>query len=200
MKSVAAFSALLASVLARPQGYETPAPAPGPAYFQVLSARSASPIHFRPLQANGGKFWLGGTPSGYCPVEVVGNATCEQYPGNQTTLAGGFGTLSLGVVVPGGQQVYIAPDGRMSYTTAHSAYVPEGSVRDGWSRTFREDPTDPLGSLAFEGGLIACPDPADQYNPWAVYGQTANFTAPSADCLVFSSITTNETDAGAWQY
>ncbi|KAK3207764.1 hypothetical protein GRF29_96g387428 [Pseudopithomyces chartarum] len=154
MLSTLALSTLLTSVLALPQ-YATPSPTPSPSpspYFGVISARSASPIHLLPLQASGGKFYLGGTPSGYCPVEAVGQEVCDEYPGNTTTLAGGYGTLSLGVVVPGGQQVYVAPDGALSYTQAHSAYVPEGSVRDGWTRTAREDPTDPLGSLAFEGG------------------------------------------------
>src|SRR5262245_55632057 len=89
MKNIAAFSTLVASTLA--QGYYT-----------IMSTRSASPIHFATLQANGGKFYLGGTPSGYCPPEV--GDVCKDYPGNTTVLAGGEGTLSLGVIVPGGQQ------------------------------------------------------------------------------------------------
>lgn len=106
MLSTLALSTLLTSVLALPQ-YATPSPTPSPSpspYFGVISARSASPIHLLPLQASGGKFYLGGTPSGYCPVEAVGQEVCDEYPGNTTTLAGGYGTLSLGVVVPGGQQ------------------------------------------------------------------------------------------------
>lgn len=111
--------------------------------------------------------------------------------------------------------VYVAPDGALSYTQAHSAYVPEGSVRDGWTRTAREDPTDPLGSLAFEGGLIACP--RNESQPWQVYGEVEGWTAPTKGCLGFSAITCecfrrergcgkmltmidNETEAGAWQY
>lgn len=106
MKYTLTFSTLLASALALPQ-YATPSPTPSPApspYFSVISARSASPIHLLPLEANGGKFYLGGTRSAYCPADNVGEAVCAQYPGNTTTLAGGYGTLSLGVVVPGGQQ------------------------------------------------------------------------------------------------
>ncbi|KAJ4303730.1 hypothetical protein N0V90_002631 [Kalmusia sp. IMI 367209] len=183
MKSVAAFSMLVASVLAQE----------GPAYFSVISARSASPVHLLPLNANGGKFYLGGTASGYCPPTV--GETCDKYPGNETVLAGGYGTLSLGVIVPGGQQVYVAPDATLSYTVPHSAYIPEGSVVDGWSRTERDNS---LGSLAFEGGLVACP--TGEGKPWQVYGQVANFTAPSAECLGFSAITYNSTDAGAWEY
>lgn len=75
----------------------------GPAYFGVMSARSASPVHLLPLNANGGKFYLSGTSSGYCPPNI--GETCEKYPGTETVFAGGYsGTLSLGVIVPGGQQ------------------------------------------------------------------------------------------------
>lgn len=104
MKTFVPFSALLASVLA--QGYSVQADDP---YFYALSVRSASPIHFRSLQANGGKIYLGGTASGYCPAEAVGNATCAALPGNETTYAGGYGALSLGVVVPGGQMGKLYP-------------------------------------------------------------------------------------------
>lgn len=90
MKSVLAFSTLVASALAQTT------------YFGVISSRSASPIHLLPLQANGGKFFLGGTASGYCPSEI--GEACASYPGNSTTLSGGNVSLSLGVVVPGGQQ------------------------------------------------------------------------------------------------
>jgi len=91
MKSVAIFSTLVASTLAQ-------------SYFGAISARSASPIHLLQVQASGGKFYLGGQASAYCPVESVGEEVCAKYPGTYTVFAGGEGTLSLGVVVPGGQQ------------------------------------------------------------------------------------------------
>ena len=89
MKTAVVFSTLVASTLA--QGY-----------FGVISARSASPVHLLPLTANGGKFYLGGDSSSYCPPQV--GETCNEYPGNYTVFAGGNGGLSLGVIVPGGQQ------------------------------------------------------------------------------------------------
>ena len=88
MKTFAAVSALVASAAAQ-------------SYFTVMSARSASPIHFLSLEARGDKFYLGGgPPSAYCPTEV-GDA-CPS--GNTTTLIGGDGGLSMGVIVPGGQR------------------------------------------------------------------------------------------------
>ncbi|KAF2876777.1 hypothetical protein BDV95DRAFT_590829 [Massariosphaeria phaeospora] len=178
MKTVIALSALVASTLAQS------------GYFGVMSTRSASPVHFRTLTARGGKFFLGGgPPSSYCPPEV-GDA-CPS--GNSTVLAGGVGTLSLGVVVPGGQQVYVAPDGTLSYTAPHSAWKPDGSVVDGWNKTEGEN----FGNLAFEGGLVACP--AAQGQGYQVFGQIEGFeTGP--DCLGFNSLTINATEAGAWEY
>jgi hypothetical protein len=88
MKTVAALSALIASAAAQ-------------SYFSVMSTRSASPVHLLPLTARGGKFYLGGgPPTTYCP-EQVGDA-CPS--GNSTVLAGGYETLGMGVMVPGGQQ------------------------------------------------------------------------------------------------
>lgn len=159
-------------------------------YFGVMSSRSASRIHLLPLNANGGKFFLGGKPSPYCPPQV--GDVCQAYPGNETVLVGGEAMLSLAVIVPGGQQVYVAPDGSLSYTAAHSAYKPEGSVVDGWTKTEGEV----FGRLDFTGGLVACPR---EGKPYQVYGILPGASL-SSDCLGFSALTVNYTTAGAWQY
>lgn len=38
--------------------------------FGVIAAHSASPIHFLPLTASGGHFWLGGKSQTYTPDNV----------------------------------------------------------------------------------------------------------------------------------
>jgi hypothetical protein len=150
MKYAVAITTLIASAMAAAVSSDCPKPSPtatvtdsvpsataappaGPTgYFGVISSRSASPIHLQSLTARGGKFYLGGgPPSSYCPPNI-GAENCP--PGNTTVLAGGQSTLSLGVVVPGGQQVYVGPDGALSYTIAHSAAIPEGSDVTGFSR------------------------------------------------------------------
>jgi len=154
----------------------------GPSYFTVISARSGSPVHLLPLTARGGKFYLGGAgPSSYCPVEQVGDA-CP--PGNTTVLAGGDETLSMGVIVPGGQQAYVAPDGALSYTGAHSAYIPEGSIRDGFSR---EEPEagQTFGYLHFDTGFVACSVEGQGYQ---VFGQVDGATFGD-ECLGFNALT-----------
>ena len=198
MKYALAFAGLVAGALAggecyapRPPtpttGYavpsSTPSSAPSPGYFGVISSRSASPIHLQPLTARGGKFYLGGGgPSSYCP-ESVGSA-CPS--GNSTVFAGGDGTLALGVVVPGGQQVYVAADGSLSYTVAHSANIPAGSTVDQFSKTAPSNGNS-FGYLNFETGFVACPVGAANQG-YQVYGQTQNFEA-SSDCLGFSALT-----------
>ncbi|OAK94791.1 hypothetical protein IQ06DRAFT_82112 [Phaeosphaeriaceae sp. SRC1lsM3a] len=178
-----------------PASSSTAAPLPGaPSYFGVISARSASPIHLQSLTARGTKFYLGGgAPSSYCPVQQVGDA-CP--PGNTTVLAGGDKTLSLGVIVPGGQQVYVAPDGALSYTIAHSAAIPSGSIQDEFSK---EAPSNgnSFGYLNFPTGWVACP--AAEGSGYQVFAQIESATF-GPDCLGFSMLTSAVDQPGAWQY
>ncbi|KAI0447264.1 hypothetical protein F4803DRAFT_546478 [Xylaria telfairii] len=87
------------------------------------------------INASGGKFYINRDTSTYCPDGVSG-LDCSAYSGTETTLVIGNGTttMSLEVSVPGGQQVYVAPDGTLSYTQAHSAAIPPGSTVVGFSR------------------------------------------------------------------
>jgi hypothetical protein len=175
-----------------PSATPTP-PADDNGYFGVISSRSASPIHLQSLTARGGKFYLGGgPPSSYCPT-TVGSA-CP--PGNTTVLAGGDSTLSLGVVVPGGQQVYVAPDGALSYTVAHSAYIPTGSDVDGFSRTAPANGS-AFGYLNYETGFVACP--AGEGEGYQVFGQVVAGTFAD-ECLGFSALAVAVDQPGAWQY
>lgn len=200
MKSTLALAAVFAAIAAAaPVAEDCPAPPSegqpqDPPYFGVMSARSASPVHLLPLTARGLRFYLGGgPPSSYCPDQV--SSACP--PGNTTVLAGGEGTLGLGVVVPGGQQVYVAPTGELSYTQAHSAAVPEGSYVDKFKRDY---PTGgyQFGHLTFEvGGLIACPAGAEM--GYQVFGAVPGKTF-GPECLGFQALTIASKDPGAWQY
>lgn len=197
MKYALAFAGLVAGALAGGECY-APAPAstynapqpsttatPGSDYFVVTSSRSTSPIHLLPVNARGGKFYIGaGPPSSYCPAETIGAANCP--PGNETVFAGGDKTLSLGVVVPGGEQVYVAADGALSYTQAHSAYIPDGSVTDQFSITPGTN-GNILGTLNFETGFVACPV-GGTGTGYQVYGQVQGFEA-SSECLSFTALT-----------
>ncbi|KAF2963344.1 hypothetical protein GQX73_g10230 [Xylaria multiplex] len=74
------------------------------------------------VNASGGKFYIGRPTQTYCPDGVV---DCSHFTGTETVFVPGYdGRLGLRVNVPGGQQVYVAPDGSLSFTQAHSAYIP----------------------------------------------------------------------------
>lgn len=184
MKYTTALASLFAAAMAAPTAVQPVArQADASPYFTVISSRSGSPIHFQNMNARGGSFYLGGEgPSSYCPSESIGAENCP--PGNTTTFAGGNDTLSLGVVVPGGQQVYVGPDGSLSYTTAHSAYIPPGSTVTGFSRTPAPN-SDLFGYLNWDCGFLACP--GSEEDGWKVYGNLDNVTF-SDDCLSFSAI------------
>ena len=195
MKYTIACAVLVAGVLAGGKSYDTPpseptlnpspSPIPSPNYsfFTVISSRSASPVHLLPLNARGGKFYLGGDrPSHYCPI--INGTGCPS--STSTVLVDGDKTLSLGVITPGGQKVYIAPDGAMSYTMALSAYIPEGSIVDQFNRTFPSN-NNGFGYLRFNSGFIACPVDGDGLG-YQVFGLVPGLKARSG-CYGFNAIT-----------
>lgn len=166
--------------------------AASPNYFGGLTSRSGSNIHLLPINANGGHFFLNKPTSSYCPSETVGCQACP--PGNTTVFAGGKNTLSLGTVVPGGQQVYVAKDGALSFTQAHSADVPKGSVVDGFSfKTGKE-----FGTLSWGTGFVACPVKGSK-TEFQIYGTSKTIKA-GKDCEGFEFLTPSVKAPGAWQY
>ncbi|PTU23511.1 hypothetical protein P175DRAFT_0500074 [Aspergillus ochraceoroseus IBT 24754] len=172
------------------------APAENPTAFTVMSSRSASPIHLLPMNAAGQSFWLGGEPGTYCPL----TSGCP--PGNMTVLAGNGGSLS--VVVPGGQQIYVSPEGALKFTQAHSAYIPTGSSLGPFEYEAGA-PGSAFGHYLYTGwgasGFMACPTSDEK---WQVFAALQNATVPSGsvdDCLGFSALAVPTDDAGnTWQY
>lgn len=201
--TLATILAAISAVSAAPATGYGSAPA-APNGFTMMSLRSASPIHFGRVDASGGKFYIGlSKPSSYCPTPPVPASSCP--PGNSTVISfGSTGTAGLKVIVPGGQQVYVAPDNSLSYTGAHSAWIPTGSTVDGFSLGKKQSNT--LRTISHsKGGFLACPAKANT-GPWKVFvGSVKNKDAPSGkacDCLGFSNnaIEFPNDQYGAWQY
>jgi hypothetical protein len=161
-------------------------------YLELTSARSASPIHYQSVSASGLSIWLNKPTASYCPDSVKEIGSCP--PGNVTEFSLGDGILSMGVVVPGGQQVYIEPDtGAVKYTQAHSVAMPENAIVTGWTN----NPSNGFGILSnSNGGFIACPESDGSYKVFI--GLECIEFADS--CLGFDALSSNVTDAGAWQY
>lgn len=109
--------------------------------FVGTAIRSGSGFQNDPINANGGTFWLNKATSG--------QASASKRDTLNTVFSGGQGTLSLDVSVPGGQQVYVAKTGELSYTQPHSA-----DTHDGTSTGFNINDS---GNLQFEAsGFLAC--------------------------------------------
>lgn len=114
--------------------------------FSLNIRWSNSPLS-GPLNANGGSFWTGKPTSSYCPDTVP---QCKTVNGTSFTVQDD--KVFLNAVVPGGQQgafspsklsslpihlcpstnngntVYVSPQGQLTYTQPHSAYIPTGSL------------------------------------------------------------------------
>lgn len=161
------------------------------------------------INANSNGFYINGLPTGsYCPYTP---SACPA--GNTTVLsASGTGSLAMDVEVPGGQQVYISPDGSLNYTTGPlpdsttgAGYTPRG-IYVGW--TYTSDYGEyTFGSLTFSQNssttasvfdFLACPTADDGY---AVKAPLANLTF-SDDCVKIGLITYVADLAGpaSWQY
>ena len=95
--------------------------------------------------------------------------------------------------MPGGQQIYVAPNGAVGYTQAHSGLAPPGSVFDGFSLN--------NGELLFQGASFFALPPADNSsNPqlYAIALLTQDDGAGYPVKLTTSS--GNQPGYAAWQY
>lgn len=167
--------------------------------FSMISTHSGNPsVHLHSIVANGQRFWLGKMTATYCPV--VPNVDCSQ-TGTSTTVAAQPNTasgLSMNVIVPGGQQAYVTPDGQLGYTIAHSAAVPEGSVLSPFLYT-PQTSAGTVGNLQFNGqGFNACPTAsAGVFQVYAVGAPAFVRT----DCIGINIATSNSgTLTPAWQF
>ena len=101
----------------------------------------------------------------------------------------------MNVVVPGGQSVYVAPDGAVGYTIAHSAAIPSGSIVEPFHYT-APAAEGTVGSLTGPAGFLACPDGvAGEYQ---IFVQVPGFTR--TDCTGIGAAASPVEGSGAWQY
>lgn len=103
----------------------------------------------------------------------------------------------MAVIVPGGQEVYVAADGALGYTIPHSAALPEGAL----TTPFKFTPAaagQAVGELEFNGnGFEACPVANStwlQVYAVAVDGNT------QTGCTGFDFATVAYTGENAWEY
>ena len=204
MKSAIFFAAAASAAVLPRQQAGTPA---GKA-FTLLAVRSASPIHFMPVQANDGQFWIGKDTTASCPSAdgcgiYTTNTTvvdCAVANGNSTTCA-------MNAVVYGGQTVFVQSNGTLGYGEANNNVVPHGAATQGFTLTLPYG--DQTGFFNYpghnsKGAWAACPTGAGcdlgtgkDCAPWAVVSTAVSAVAPN--CLGFD-IVTYPSDVMAWEY
>jgi len=162
--------------------------------FTGMALRSASPIHFASLEARSDGLWLWGKTKTFCPEEV-GDA-CPK--GKTTSLYYGEHRLSMGAMVPGGQQVYITKTGRVGYTQPHSASMPAGSTTTGWiyRPKYFDFGSSKADQLSHRKGLVACE--YQNSGTYQLYVQVPGFSKKG--CLGFDFVAQNVTKPTAWEY
>lgn len=170
------------------------------AAYGVISVRSGSPIQYLSMNAAGENFTLGGTTATFCP-DSVGTA-CP--PGTDTVF---LGLGALDTEVPGGQLVYVAPDGHLGFTQAHSASYPTGAVLSPF--TYTKNVGDTYGDLSTNAfgatGFMGCPT-VDGSGLYQVFAAFAGAVVPNGDistCLGFDALTVDYSlnpAPAAWQY
>ncbi|EME43432.1 hypothetical protein DOTSEDRAFT_174276, partial [Dothistroma septosporum NZE10] len=147
--------------------------------------------------ANGSALWLNKDTATYTPnipqIPVTTNRTTSTIfsfdsPGD---------TLSLYTTVPGGQQVYVAADGQLQFTQAHTAYTGNGSLVEGFGIA--------QGHLLFENtGFLAVATnetsnvPDNKGTAYKIYA--ASRTNLTGEGFAFRAIEADNTTIPAWQY
>ncbi|CAG8980666.1 hypothetical protein HYALB_00012994 [Hymenoscyphus albidus] len=129
-----------------------------------------------------------------CPT--VEGLDCSLFPGNETVLTGGNGTLFLSVAVPGGQQVYVTPSGALGYTPPHTTSKPDGSLVDGFLRYQSQTGGAPIPLSFQDRAFKACPV-ANEEGVFQIYSQAVG--NPEDEC-VYVQLRTYPGSLHAWQY
>ncbi|KAI2639374.1 hypothetical protein GGS21DRAFT_427551 [Xylaria nigripes] len=154
-----------------------------------------------PINACGGRFFINQKSCIYCPKDASGlDCTNFQGPGTELGLDSVSTTMGLIVNVPGGQQVYIGPDGALSFTAAHSMSMPSGSNVFGFSLQEAGSLGHPI-YLYIEGkSWYLCPTSGGSPTE-RVYQVFAFADVPDNDECVNTDIRTYDYQGGkVWEY
>lgn len=164
--------------------------------FGLLSIHSGDEnVHLRPINAASHAFYIGKATSTFCPSTIP---NCPA--GNLTQIEVSTGSVFMDAEVAGGQQAYIAPDGALAYTIAHSSLIPEGSTTGPFTAT-AATPNGTVGTFKGPSGatFAACPCPGEA-GVYQIYDSSAaGFTQEGCTGIAIASTPPAEGPV-AWQY
>lgn len=105
----------------------------------------------------------------------------------------------MNVIVPGGQQAYVAGDGSLSVTQAHSSSTGTDGLRGPFSYTPAAS-ANTVGQLGFNGGgFVACPA-ADVAGAYQLFASAAPGYVANEACIGVGLATSVVESAPVWQY
>jgi hypothetical protein len=153
--------------------------------FGGVAIHSGSEIQYASINAAESKFFLLKDSSVYCPN--ISGLACPNT--TSTQFIGGDNTLSLETIVPGGQQVFVAVDGSLSFTAPHSAYTGPDAMSTGFSIAQEGE------HVQFQGeDWLACP--IDGH--YAIYA--AAIAKDASACTGFAFRVADSELPAAWEY
>lgn len=191
-------------------------------YYTMLSYAPQHPeVHAKVINAHNKVFIIGAeSPTTYCGLDDT-----EQCPqANSTLVDAGMTrlavselhplallrrlTLSAQSAVPGGQFIYVAPDGLISYPSAHSSHRPPGSEVGGFfSFQLFSDCIVPVPLLSWQStngttGLWACPSSSGHPVSELAILKASSSEFDGEGCLKLDGVHIREAgeEFGAWAY
>lgn len=111
------------------------------------------------------------------------------------------------VEVPGGQQIYVAANGALTYTSPHSHAIPPGAALGTFTYTAPAAAGNGLGHFGFTGlgatGFVACPVGTNTVgSPWQVFADVQG--GEWGRCIGFDGLASEYKglggEFGAWEY
>lgn len=205
--------------------------------FVVRAFQPGSPFHLSSLNASHGHFWFGKTTTSSCPTDSNPNCPIGT---ETTLVVSGDGSAKLvrtnpsirmdrylaplpsfctsltslhgiqDATVPGGQTIYVAKDGALSYTPAHEANVVSLAYPSGFAYSTGSSETGNGNGgpdyFTFSGtpskGWLACPSTAKakakKGGPWQVYAYIRE--AVNQGCVEFEATGEPYVGGAVWQY
>ena len=119
--------------------------------------------------------------------------------------------------VPGGQQLYVAPNGALSFTQAHSAFIPAGSSFGPFEITLNKGANGPalfqyagLGKKNAGSDFLGCSEKGREHGPYQVFVDIEGLSDADVlggcvkECVGFGAIffpnQIGNDGPAAWQY
>ncbi|OJJ80046.1 uncharacterized protein ASPGLDRAFT_135660 [Aspergillus glaucus CBS 516.65] len=170
--------------------------------FTVVAINPGSPVHNLKLDASSTNLYLNSETDVWCPPEAVKAGGC---PGGNTTIRDTPVLASanyMSAKIPGGEHIYVDPNGHVRYTGGSDSHMEPGSSTNGFSQVEREWNYKANGA----DGFLACPFRGGN-DIWEVFVNAKNITTYRGvdACHPFKAQTTpwqssDGRDFAVWSY